>query len=582
MASLADEGQSAFLPPVVGAQEMVVSEQALASRVGLDVLERGGNAIDAAVAMAYALAVVHPCCGNLGGGGFLTAHLAEEGRQVFLDFRERAPLGATREMFLDAAGEPDPKRSLDGYLAVGVPGTVAGLETARERWGTRPRAELIAPAISLAEEGFVLSRADADILATGTAAFAREPGVARIFLRGGRPFAAGERLVQSDLARTLRQIAEGGADAFYRGDIAARIVAASEANGGLLGRQDFERYEVREREPIRCSYRGLEVVSAPPPSSGGVTLCLLLNTLASDPLGEYGFNSAQTVHLMVEAMRRAYVDRNLLLGDPDFVANPLERLLSKDYAAGLRASIDPKRATPIDPAKTGATESGAPAEASQTTHLSVLDRHGNAAALTYTINGYFGAKRIAGDTGFFLNNEMDDFTAKPGTPNLFGLVQGEPNAIEPGKRPLSSMSPTIVLQNGRPFLVLGSPGGGRIITTVLAGILNVVDHGMNVAEAVNSPRVHHQWLPDAIFTEPRAFTADTREKLEAMGHRVVEERPWGALEAIHAPRGSLAGAGNGKPLGAFADDTTKGDYRAPGRLYGANDNRRPAGAALGR
>jgi gamma-glutamyltranspeptidase / glutathione hydrolase len=563
---------------------MVVTEQVLATQVGAEVLARGGNAIDAAVAIGYALAVVHPCCGNLGGGGFLTAHLAPRGeappREIFLDFREKAPLAATRDMFLGADGKPDPKKSLDGYLAVGVPGSVLGLDTALQRFGTLPRQAVMAPAIELAEQGFVLTRGDADILASGTASFAREPGIAAIFLRDGRPLSAGDRLVQSDLARTLRQIADQGPDAFYRGDIAARIVASSEAAGGILTREDFERYDVVEREPIRCSYRGFDVVSAPPPSSGGTTLCLLLNILAGHPIAEYGFNSARTVHLMVEAMRRAYVDRNLLLGDPDFVRNPLEKLLSAEYATTHRSAIDPSRATPIEPSQPKAAP---PAEAAQTTHYSVLDRHGNAVAVTYTINGYFGARRIAGDTGFFLNNEMDDFTAKPGSPNLFGLVQGEPNAIAPGKRPLSSMSPTIVLQDGKPFLTLGSPGGGRIITTVLEGILNVVDHGMNVAEAVNSPRVHHQWLPDVIFVEPRAFTADTREKLVAMGHKIADERPWGALEAIHSPASAQStGAPGEAKLGAFADDTTRGDYRAPGRVYGANDNRRPAGAAIGR
>jgi gamma-glutamyltranspeptidase / glutathione hydrolase len=564
---------------------MVVTEQAIATQVGAEVLARGGNAIDAAVAIGYALAVVHPCCGNLGGGGFLTVHLAaregEPAREAFLDFREKAPLAATRDMFLDAEGKPDPKKSLDGYLAVGVPGTVLGLDDALQRWGTLPRAAVIAPAIELAAQGFVLTRGDADILASGAAAFAREPGIAAIFLKGGKPLAPGDRLVQADLARTLRQIADQGPDAFYRGDIAARIVASSEAHGGILTREDFEKYDVALREPIRCSYRGFDVVSAPPPSSGGTTLCLLLNILSGHPIGEYGFNSARTVHLMVEAMRRAYVDRNLLLGDPDFVRNPLERLLSAEYAAAHRSAIDPARATPIEPSRAQAT--AAPAEATQTTHFSVLDRSGNAVAVTYTINGYFGARRIAGDTGFFLNNEMDDFTAKPGAPNLFGLVQGEPNAIAPGKRPLSSMSPTIVLQQGRPFLTLGSPGGGRIITTVLEGILNVVDHGMNVAEAVNSPRVHHQWLPDVISVEPRAFTADTREKLVAMGHKIVDERPWGALEAIHSPgEGASSGAPSEAKLRAFGDDTTRGDYRAPGRVYGANDNRRPAGLAIGR
>lgn len=568
--------RAAFLPPVSGEREAVVSAHRLATRVGMRVLEEGGNAVDAAVATAYALAVVHPCCGNLGGGGFLTLHLAGRGEDVFLDFRERAPLAAKRDLFLDERGRVDRDRSRRSFLAVGVPGTVAGLERARSRYGTWPRERVIAPAIELAEKGFELDQADVDILSYGAKLFAGSPEAARIFLPGGRPPRAGDRLVQPDLARTLRRIAERGAEAFYEGEIARAIVAASGAGGGILSREDFSSYRAVERPPVRCRYRGLDVVSAPPPSSGGVVLCLMLEVLEGYPLAKLGFHSAASVHLLAEAMRRAYVDRNTRLGDPDFVESPVAEILSREHVAAIRRSIDTKRATPIDP---GAVGLAPPREGAQTTHLSVLDRRGNAASLTFTINGYFGIGRIAPGTGFFLNNEMDDFTAKPGVPNAFGLVQGERNAIAPGKRPLSSMTPTIGLRDGRVFLVLGSPGGGRIITTVLEGILGVVDYRMDLAEAVNSPRIHHQWLPDVIFYEPRAFTLDTRRALEAMGHHLKEQRPWGALEAILAVPEEAGGAA---PLEAFADDATHGRRVRGGRVYAVNDNRRPGGAALAR
>ena len=564
-----------YPPPVVGKTEMVASAQALATKVGLEILGQGGNAVDAAVAMGYALAVVHPCCGNLGGGGFMTIHLAAEQRDVFLNFRERAPLAARADMYLDQDGEVDHAKSLKGYLAVGLPGTVLGLQSALEKYGTMKRGQVIAPALKLAEEGFLLDLASANILHYGTTAFQGQPNVAAIFLKDGKPYQPGDRLVQSDLAKTLKLIAEHGAEAFYQGPIAERIVAASTAQGGILSLEDFAQYSVEELAPLRCDYRGYEIVSAPPPSSGGATICLILNMIEGYPLGHLGYNSAETIHLMVEAMRRAYAARNTLLGDPNFVDNPVEMLLSEAHAAELRANISAHRATEIGEIRADAGLT----EGANTTHLSVMDKDGNAVSLTYTINSYFGAKVIAGDTGFFLNNEMNDFTAKPGVPNMFGLVQGAANSIAPGKRPLSSMSPTLVKRDGEVVLVLGSPGGSRIITIVVQGIVNVIDFDMNLSQAVNSPRIHNQWLPDRIFHEPRAFTRDTARLLEQMGYSLTEQRPWGAMEAImKVPPGGLP---RGPEVGSFGDDSVQGSYALPGLLYGVNDARRPAGLAAG-
>lgn len=437
----------------------------------------------------------------------------------------------------------------------------------------------MAPAIGLARDGYILSQSDADIFAFGAEAFAAQPNVAAIFLKDGQTPQAGARLVQENLAKTLSMIAAEGPDAFYRGPIAEEIVAANQANGGLITAEDLAGYTVQEAEPLYCTYRGFQVAAAPPPSSGGTTLCQILTVLEAYPLGDFGFNSAQTIHTMVEAMRHAYVDRNHFLGDPDFVANPLSRLLSQAHAQAIRDAIDPDRAG--DSSAIG-PDSPPHKESEDTTHLSVVDRDGNAVAMTVTINSYFGSKRMAGGTGFFLNNEMDDFTAKPGAPNMFGLVQGAQNAIAPGKRPLSSMNPTIVSHDGKPFLVLGSPGGSRIITITLQGILNVIDHGMNISEAVNAPRIHHQWLPDVIYLEPRAFTRDTAEKLEAMGHELKTRRPWGAMEAIMIVPEDGVPLPSSAPSDGGLDDSSKSDYRAPGMIYGVNDNRRPAGAAIAR
>jgi gamma-glutamyltranspeptidase/glutathione hydrolase len=543
---------------------MVVSAQHLASEVGATILRQGGNAVDAAVAVGYALAVTHPCCGNLGGGGFMVIHLAD-GRNTFINFREKAPLAARADMFLDAKRDPVSDKSVNGHLAAGVPGTVLGLETARREYGTLPRPLLMAPSIRLAQDGFILTRGDVDVLEVGTAQFRAQPNVAAVFLNQGAPFNPGERLVQKNLAATLRAISDGGPQAFYQGAIADAVAASSRAHGGLLTQKDFAAYEVTESAPISCVYRGYAILSAPPPSSGGVALCEMLQVLEAYPLQALGFHSSDSVHLMTEAMRHAYRDRNTYLGDPAFVENPIARLLSMRHTEAIRARILPHRATPSSALGDGAAAD----EKATTTHYSVVDARGNAVSATYTINDDFGAKVIAGDTGFFLNDEMDDFAAKPGTPNMFGLVQGKANAIAPGKRPLSSMTPTIVLKDGKPLLIVGAPGGSRITTTVLEIIVNVIDHGMTLQEAVDAPRMHHQWLPDTLAGEPFAFSADTVKSLTRMGYHVVPLEPWGTGNAAEAIGIAPADAAQAKVLG----------FPRPGMLYGASDSRAPAGSA---
>jgi len=552
--------RAASVAPVAAEHGMVVTAQHLATRVGVQVLKDGGNAVDAAVAVGYALAVVYPAAGNLGGGGFMTLQLAD-GRKTFIDFRETAPQAATPTMYLDAAGQVVKGASTQGWRAVAVPGTVAGLELARSRYGSRPRAALLAPSVRLAEQGFVLQQGDVDILKVAHEGLRRDPASAAIFLKaGGALPEAGHRLVQRDLARTLRAIAARGPDGFYRGPVAQALLAASQAGNGLLVAADLERYAAHERAPIECDYRGFRIVSAPPPSSGGVILCEMLQVLEAYPLKALGWRSAQAVHYQIEAMRHAYVDRNSALGDPDFVQNPVARLLDKAHAERIRQAIDPFRAGDSQAIRPGV----APHEGSNTTHYSIADRFGNAVAVTYTLNGWFGAQVTAAGTGVLMNNEMDDFTAKPGVPNQFGLVQGEANAIAPGKRPLSSMSPTIVSQDGKPVMVLGTPGGSRIITAVLLTLINTIDHGMNVQEAVDAPRFHQQWQPDSTGLEAYALSPDTQKLLEAMGHRFTSPYSANHLAAILIGAPSLGGA----PVG-----------RA--RFYGANDSRRNTGLAAG-
>ena len=550
---------AASVAPVAAENGMVVTAQHLATRVGVDVLKRGGNAVDAAVAVGYALAVVYPAAGNLGGGGFMTLQLAD-GRKTFLDFREKAPLAASANMYLDASGNVIKGLSTSGYLAVGVPGSVAGLEMARAKYGSMPRSALMAPAIRMAERGFALEQGDADMLRTASADLRRDAPSAAIFLYQGEPFHAGQKLVQKDLARTLRLISRRGADGFYKGPVGRALVAASTAGKGILTQADLDQYTVREMAPVECDYRGYRIVSAPPPSSGGVVICEILNIVEGYPLKEMGFRSAQAVHYQIEAMRHAYLDRNSYLGDPDFVQNPLQRLLDKDYSARIRAAIDPSRAGVSKDLKPGV----APHEGSNTTHYSITDRHGNAVAVTYTLNDWFGAKVTAAGTGVLLNNEMDDFTVKIGVPNIYGLVQGQANAIAPGKRPLSSMSPTIVTKDGKPVMVVGTPGGSRIITAVTHTLLNVIDYGMNVQEAVDAPRFHQQWLPDLTNVDNFALSPDSRRILEDMGHKLGAPQPPNHLAAILIGAPALGA----KPVGK-------------NRFYGANDPRRNTGLALG-
>ncbi len=537
--------------PVIARHAMVVTAQHLATEVGLKILKQGGNAVDAAVAIGYTLAVVDPCCGNIGGGGFMVIHLAT-GKNVFLDFREKAPLRATPTLYQDAKGNVIPGLSTRTYLSVGVPGTVMGLNAALKRYGTMSLSRVMAPAIELARKGYVLEQGDVNILDTRTKDFAKHRNVAAIFLSHGKPYVAGDRLRQPQLAKTLQLISQGGTAAFYRGSIARAIVAASKAHGGILSLKDFADYSVAWSEPVTCEYHGYTIVSDPPPSSGGTTICEILQILSPYPLTKWGYGSVAALHYLIEAERRAFADRNSDLGDPAFVHNPVAKLISPEHAAALRASIRADAATPSSQIKgnLGSTEG------TDTTDFSVVDARGNAVAVTYTINFLFGSGYIAGDTGFFLNNEMDDFTSKPGVPNSFGLVQGTANQIEPGKRPLSSMAPTIVLRGKRLYLVTGSPGGSTIISTTLESFLNVAEFGMNIQQAVNAPRVHEQWYPDEVFVEPGLMTPAVRRRLEGMGYRFKEVKSWGADEAI------------------LVDPKTH-------LLEGANDRRRPAGLAAG-
>jgi len=545
--------------PVAAQHGMVVTAQHLATDIGVRILKRGGSAVDAAVAVGYALAVVYPAAGNLGGGGFMTIRFAD-GRNTFLDFRETAPRAASRDMYLDKDGNVVKGLSTIGWLAVGVPGTVSGLEHARMKYGTMTRAELIDPAIELAEDGFILDQGDFDMLGTATEDFKKFPSTGAIFLNKGAPFVAGDRLVQQDLAATLRLIKRYGADGFYRGRTAAAVVKASHAGGGIIDIADLANYRTRELAPLACDYRGLHVISAPPPSSGGVALCEMLNILEGYKLRELGFGSAQALHYEIEAMRRAFADRNTLLGDPAFVKNPVRALIDKTYAAKLRDAIKADKAgISAELGKDASSHEG-----SNTTHFSIIDNAGNAVSLTYTLNDWFGARVVATGTGVLMNDEMDDFTPNPGRPNAVGVVQSEANAIAPGKIPLSSMSPTIITKDGKPLLVLGTPGGRRIITTVLQTILNVVDFQMNIQEAVDAPRIHQQWTPDVTNVEPFAVLPAARKLLEGMGHRFDNSLPANHVAAILVGAPSLGGATVGRS-----------------RFYGANDPRRGTGLAAG-
>ena len=545
--------------PVSAEHGMVVSAHRLASDAGVAVLRKGGNAVDAAIAVAYALAVTFPEAGNIGGGGFMTIRL-QDGRQSFIDFRETAPQAATATMYQDANGNVIPGLSTRGYRAVAIPGTVAGLELARTKYGTRPRAPLMAAAIRLARNGFVLDHGDAMFLNQGADDFSKDAPSAAIFVKQGGPWQKGDRFVQGDLGRMLQAISSKGADAFYKGEIAERIVAASKAHGGIMTLADFAAYRAVERTPIECDYRGYHIVSAPLPSSGGVVICETLNILSGYPLAGLGFHSAQGVHYMTEALRRAYHDRNVNLGDPDFVKADVARFISTEYAAELRAGIAADKATP----SSSLGIPGADHEGKSTTHFSIVDAQGNAVSLTYTLNDWFGARVTPAGTGILLNDEMDDFSSKPGVPNMFGLVEGVNNAIAPGKRPLSSMTPTIVSRDGKLVMVVGTPGGSHIPTGVLQVFLNVVDHGMTITEAVDAPRIHAQWLPDVLYYEANALSADTMASLVARGHTL---EPMGYENQIAVIL--IGGPAIGAP--PFGRDM----------LYGAIDPRLPMGSVAG-
>jgi len=560
--------------PVAAARGMVVTAQHLASDVGAEIIRQGGNAVDAAVAVGYALAVVYPEAGNIGGGGFMTIRLAD-GRSTFLDYREKAPLAATVTMFQDKDGRVVPGRSTESWLGVGVPGSALGLETARVRYGTMSREALMAPAIRLAKDGFVLEPGDLGVFGYVTPALRKDPEAARIFLRDGQTPQPGDRLVQTDLARTLSEISELGPEkAMYDGPIGADIAAASKEDGGIITVEDFRRYKVRELKPVECDYRGYHIISAPPPSSGGVILCEMLGILQGYDLAAMGFHSAAEVHVLAEAMRYAYVDRNSELGDPDFVKNPVARLIDPAYDAGMRGKIDPERATPSD--RLSAADAGH--EGTNTTQYSIVDGAGNAVSVTYTLNEWFGVGRVAGHTGIVMNNEMDDFTSKPGVPNMFGLVQGTANAVAPGKTPLSSMSPTIVTKDGKLVMVIGSPGGSRITTITLEAIVNAIDHGMNIQEAIDAPRIHEQWKPDTVYLERFALSPDTRALLEQRGYHFTDGTHWGVAEGILVGAPQLRGRESGSetaslPLG---EQVTHG-----ATLFGAHDVRGGAGKASG-
>jgi gamma-glutamyltranspeptidase/glutathione hydrolase len=537
-----------LIHPVHGRQGMVATQEATATRIGLAVLQHGGNAVDAAVTVGFALAVTLPRAGNLGGGGFMLVHDAASGDTVAIDYREKAGGNAFRDMFLDDNGEADPEKSRDSGLAVGVPGTVAGLALALERYGTISLAQALAPAIRLAEQGIVVSDDLAASLDGAGDRLRRWPSSARIFYEvGGAPYQPGDTLVQRDLARSLRLLAEQGPDALYRGPIGQKVVAAAGRAGGNLTIADLRSYAAVVRAPVRGEYRGYEILSMPPPSSGGVHVVQILNILEGFPIGSLGHNGANTIHLMAEAMKFAYADRSKYLGDPDFVDVPVAALTSKAYGAHLRSLIDRDRARPAAEIRPGDLTAF---ESPDTTHFSVVDGAGNAVANTYTLNFSYGTGLVAEGTGILLNNELDDFSAKAGVPNAYGLIGGDANAIAPNKRPLSSMSPTIVLREGRPFLVTGSPGGSRIITTVLQLIMNVIDHGLNIAEATYAPRIHHQWLPDELRIE-EGLSPDTVRLLEAMGHNVTVQDAMGSTQSIMATEAGLFGSSDPRTPGGL-------------------------------
>ncbi len=531
--------------PVYGRKAMVVAQEDLATDVGVSILRAGGNAVDAAVAVGFALAVTHPYAGNLGGGGFMLIRMAD-GRATFVDFREKAPGKASRDMYLDSQGNPT-KDSVVGWRSVGVPGTVRGFELAHEKYGRKPWAELVNPAVALAEKGFPVSRWQMNSWKRSAPLLSQFPESRRIFLKGGAFYDWQENFRQPELAQTLGRIARLGAQDFYEGETAHLLASAMAKNGGLITLADLHDYKAVERAPLEGDYKGYHIITSPPPSSGGVGLLQMLAMLNGTGYEKYGAGSAEAYHYMAEAMRRSFADRSQYLGDPDFVKDPIAALLDPAYVRSRAATIDPEHATPSDQVNPGLP---AGSEGTNTTHYNIVDDEGNAVSVTYTLNNGYGSGVTVPGAGFLLNDEMDDFSAKPGSPNMFGLVQGEANAIAPGKRPLSSMMPTIILKDGKPFLVLGAPGGPVIITAILQVILNVIDFGMNVQDAVDFPRVHQQWKPDRLDVE-MGVSPDTIALLQRMGYAVEVGNPQvtARVEAIEISDGSLQGGHDGRGMG---------------------------------
>ena len=507
---------------------MVVSADSLASAAGVDVLRRGGNAVDAAVAVGFVLAVTYPEAGNIGGGGFMIIRMAG-GEATMIDFRERAPAAASRDMYLDITGTPIREKSLTGPLSAGVPGTVSGFMTALNEYGRLGRDAVMRRALELAERGFPVSEHLAHALREEIPRFSLFPSTIRVFTRGGEPYRWGDTLRQPDLALTLRAIIERGPEGFYEGEVASRIIGEMKRDGGIISADDLRAYESVERDPLRGSYRGYEIITAAPPSAGGVTILQVLNCLEQFDLRSMGWNSSRAVHAFASACKLSYADRSTWLGDPDFVQIPLRTLISKEYAARRMARFDSLRTMQSTHIGAGAAEPGA---AHQTTHYCVADEFGNVVSVTYTLNDLFGCKAVVDGAGFFLNDEMDDFAVKPGFPNMYGLPGGAANAIEPGKRMVSSMAPTLLVRDGRPFLVLGARGGSRIPTAIAQVISNVVDYGMNVQEAVDAPRVHEQWIPDTLMYEKRGLQADVVRNLGSMGYVLVEIAVSAEAEAL--------------------------------------------------
>jgi gamma-glutamyltranspeptidase/glutathione hydrolase len=557
---LCEGAAAAPLRPVHAPHAMVASVHELASRAGVEVMQAGGNAVDAAVAVGFALAVVHPQAGNLGGGGFMLIRTAD-GANHFIDYREKAPAAATANMYLDAQGNVIPDASTLGYRAIGVPGSVAGMVYAEKKYGKLTLQQVIAPAIRLARDGYALAYEDAkDLRDEDLSKFVDSK---RIFQRNGDYFGPGEVLRQPELARTLERIANNPED-FYHGEMAKELAGDIQRGGGLLTADDLAHYEVKEREAIRGTYRGYDIISAPPPSSGGAALVEILNILEGYDLAKLGNRSAASIHLTSEAFRRAFYDRAEFMGDPDFANIPVAQLIDKKYGAAWRETIDLEHASASKDLKrpaiftqleqVAAVHPWSGREPENTTHYSVIDPAGEAVAVTTTLNGSFGAHVTAGSLGFLLNNEMDDFSSKPGAPNMYGLIQGPANAIGPGKRPLSAMTPTIVSKDGKVFLILGSPGGPTIITTVANILMGVVDYGLDIQEAVNAPRYHHQWIPDAIMLEDR-ISPDTVGLLKNQGHAIRVHHFWGDGECIMVdPKtgerlGASDGRNNGKAVG---------------------------------